>query len=337
MQMNRSVVFFFFATFLQAMPSWGYESSVIVDGKEWLQPKDFINYSYDQVEAVCPPPSWKCLGSLPGSAFDLTGYTWASISEAGTLFNTYGVEPPFTEPFQRRTFQEASIAALLEDFEPIGELAGAPALFGKVRPYDGSTYSAGFFGAEIYNAFDVFVNPSTQGVWLWRPVTTDFKVHLEEPIDSATHSGIGNLRGWAIADDGIDRVEIYIDGKYKYDAPYGGSRADVGEKYPDVPDSDDSGFSLAFGYSNLGVGEHTAIARAFNTLGEYTESKATFNVLEFDKKFIPKTDIVDTAHAEVTLGGDEILLDNVLIGERRYELRLRWRTQEQGFEIIEIR
>jgi hypothetical protein len=68
-----SEVFYIMPVFKQ------FTDTVTVDGKEWLQPKDFINYSYNEVSAVCPAGA--CSGSLPGSTFDLTGYTWASIDD----------------------------------------------------------------------------------------------------------------------------------------------------------------------------------------------------------------------------------------------------------------
>ena len=57
-----------------------------------------------------------------------------------------------------------------------------------------------------------------------------------------THTGVGNLRGWAISSDGIDKVEIYIDDAYALDAPYGGVRTDVRDAFPDVEGSENSGF-----------------------------------------------------------------------------------------------
>ena len=51
-----------------------------------------------------------------------------------------------------------------------------------------------------------------------------FRAALEEPVSLETHTGVGNLRGWAVSSDGIAKVEIYIDGVYAFDAPYGGSR-----------------------------------------------------------------------------------------------------------------
>jgi hypothetical protein len=39
----------------------------------------------------------------------------------------------------------------------------------------------------------------------------------------------------------------------------------------------------------------------------------------------------------VLTAGDEILIEDIVVGERTYDVRLKWRTAEQGFEIIEIR
>jgi hypothetical protein len=75
-----------FAIAIQAMPSWSLDS-VTADGKEWLQPKDFVSYSYNQVSEVCP--EGVCTGKLPGSNVNLTGYIWASIDDAESLFSYY--------------------------------------------------------------------------------------------------------------------------------------------------------------------------------------------------------------------------------------------------------
>ncbi len=90
-------------------------NAVTVDGKVWLQPADFTGYIFEQVKAVCPGPDGVCSGSLQGSTFDLTGYKWASIMDVSSLFNSYGVNPPFTETFQERRDENAA-AAFSRDF-----------------------------------------------------------------------------------------------------------------------------------------------------------------------------------------------------------------------------
>ena len=63
------------------------DQPVRVDGKEWLQPINFVNYSYDQISEVCPRGI--CEGNLPGSNVDLTGYFWASSKDVQSLFDLY--------------------------------------------------------------------------------------------------------------------------------------------------------------------------------------------------------------------------------------------------------
>ena len=62
-----------------------------------------------------------------------------------------------------------------------------------------------------------------------------FRVSLEEPINGQIHMGVGNLRGWAIGEAGIEKVEIWIDDVYAFDVPYGGSRGDVGMRFQMYP------------------------------------------------------------------------------------------------------
>lgn len=169
------------------------------------------------------------------------------------------------------------------------------------------------------------------------PIVTNITLSLEEPISDETHGGIGNLRGWAVSPDGIDRIEIFIDGAFAFEAPYGGNRPDVAAAFPETLNSLSSGFSLAYGYSNLLPGEHTITARAHTFLGGQKDSSSTFTVVGFDKIFINANDVVNANNATVTPNGDEISVENISIDGRVYDLIMKWRTAEQGFEIIEIR
>ena len=106
--------------------------------------------------------------------------------------------------------------------------------------------------------------------------TGTFRVVLEEPVSGEIHGGVGNLRGWAIASDGIEKVEIWTDGVYSFDVPYGGARGDVAGAFPDVANSAESGFSMAYSYSNLSAGAHSISAVAYNASGVTHESVAQF-------------------------------------------------------------
>lgn len=164
-----------------------------------------------------------------------------------------------------------------------------------------------------------------------------FRLSLEEPIDGRIHMGVGNLRGWAVSSEDITRVEILVDGISQFDAPYGGNRTDVGDAFPDIPNSSKSGFSLAFNYSGLTFGQHTVTAVAHTAGGQTLESSATFEVVRFDEEFIPGDDAVDLTDSGLTAAGNEITITDVIVDGAVHDLILKWRPAEQGFEIIEIR
>ena len=163
------------------------------------------------------------------------------------------------------------------------------------------------------------------------------RVVLEEPVAGETHGGVGNLRGWAVASEGIEKIEIWIDGAYAFDAPYGGARGDVRAAFPDVDGSDESGFSLAYAYSTLTAGAHTISAVAHDRAGESRESLASFDVVKFEEDFISDPNAVNLDDTECSASGDEFLLTDALVSGTLYDIVLKWRTAEQGFEIVEIR
>ena len=162
-------------------------------------------------------------------------------------------------------------------------------------------------------------------------------VVLEEPGAGAVYSGIGNLRGWSVATVGIDRIEIWIDGAYAFDAPYGGTRGDVGNIFPEIPGAGDSGFSLAWNYNNMALGDHTITARAINSNGDFSESSSRFTVTRFHKPFIQPSDVVDLSAAQCSVFDTQIQLGDALIDGQLYDILLDWRTAAQDFQIIEIR
>lgn len=163
------------------------------------------------------------------------------------------------------------------------------------------------------------------------------RISLEEPVSGQIHTGVGNLRGWAVATEGITKIEILINDVPAFDAPYGGSRGDVGGAFPDVPGSSDSGFSLAFNYSNLAVGTHKITAVAHTPGGATKESSASFEVVRFESAFIADQSAVDLNGGSCTASSDEITVLDARVEGSLYDLVLKWRTAEQGFEIVEIR
>ena len=163
------------------------------------------------------------------------------------------------------------------------------------------------------------------------------RLSLEEPVAGSVYSGVGNLRGWSVATVGIDRVEIWLDGVYVFDAPYGGLRNDVASVFSDIEDSSASGFSLAWNYNDMSPGEHEMLARAYDQNGQFVESSSTFTVTRFHKPFLGAGDQVDLSGAQCLVSDSQISVGNALMDGKVYDILLDWRTAAQDFQIIEIR
>jgi len=163
------------------------------------------------------------------------------------------------------------------------------------------------------------------------------RLSIETPADGQVYSGIGTFQGWALAQEGIDRVDLYVDGVFFQSAPYGGSRGDVGNVFPDVPDSRNSGYALAFNYGEVSEGTHTLKAIAVTENGRTLESSVQFSVAKFHKPFIGPDDSVSLGGAYCSVTDSSISVQDAMIDGRPYDVYLEWQTATQGFEIYRIR
>lgn len=165
---------------------------------------------------------------------------------------------------------------------------------------------------------------------------TPLIIALEEPSSQFTSNGIANLRGWAVGQSAIKKIELFIDGQYSSDVPFGGARFDVGNIYPEYPNSSKSGFSMAFSYSDLSEGNHTALVRVHDAKGRTQDSNTTFNVTRFKNSFIPKLSSVSLAGASVKVENEQIIISKLKAEGLLYTVYLQWRTATQQFEIQKI-
>lgn len=161
--------------------------------------------------------------------------------------------------------------------------------------------------------------------------------YLEEPVAGGSASGVGNIRGWAVSQRALRRVDLYVDGTLEFSVPYGGGRGDVGAAYPSYPDSGNSGFSMAYNFGDLSAGSHTFMARAVDDLGSYQDATATVNVVRFPASFMADPGEVSLLGAGATmLDGNTFRLNNVTVQGVAYNLTLRWSTATQGFVLVGI-
>ena len=162
---------------------------------------------------------------------------------------------------------------------------------------------------------------------------------LEEPANGSTYSGIANVRGWAVAPQGVKKIELYIDGALIGNIPLGGKRSDVGAAYPSYPNSVDSGFAMAFNYSEhstLTAGSHTFTVRAYDPTGGSRDASAIVNVVQFASSYMSDPTAVNVDNATITRGGNTITVQNLLAEGQPYTVQLNWRPAVQGFAITQI-
>ena len=167
--------------------------------------------------------------------------------------------------------------------------------------------------------------------------TDILRLGVETPIADEVYSGVSLIRGWAVASEGIDRVDIYFDDTFFQSAPYGGKRQDVSNVFPDVEDAIESGFALAFNYSNFATGAHSMRVEVVTKSGRILKRTVDFEVTKFHKNFIGKADDVDIDNASCVIAESKVQLIDALIDGEIYDISMRWRTADQDFQIMEIR
>jgi hypothetical protein len=162
--------------------------------------------------------------------------------------------------------------------------------------------------------------------------------NVEEPRAGSVMTGVSNIRGWAVGSSGIDRIELYIDGEFKTEIPFGGSRKDVGRSYPEFPDSDNSGFSMANNYNLKSAAPHVITIKVFDNDGAMEETDVSYTVTRFEDPFISNpadinileiTDILINSGRSLTMKGADVQ------GEKQ-DIRLDWQTPKQNFSMTSI-
>ena len=166
------------------------------------------------------------------------------------------------------------------------------------------------------------------------PTPTElFRLNIEEPENGGTAAGISNLRGWALAASGIERLELFVDGTFVSEIPYGGIRRDVERAYPEVQDSLNSGFGQTVNFNNMGSGQHTVTIRAISRDGELLEQQSTFSVEAITQTFLPPEEAPDLTDATVSIAStDEITVRRLkLADDSERDVVLKWSPARQDF------
>lgn len=181
-------------------------------------------------------------------------------------------------------------------------------------------------------------NINNSGVWPVRDSlknTASIKFNFGWPRHNENVVGLGMIQGYATSPNGIDRIELYQDGQFYSNMPYGGIRADIAQLYPDYSDSLNSGFALRFGFRNLSAGLHQLKLVVYDKLQNSNEKEITVNVQKYGNEWASGND-VDLTTAACRVSDDKVFLDNILINGSPYDAQLSWDTTLQSFSVKEV-
>ena len=183
---------------LSSLSSWVH-AGVILDGKEWMQVIDTVNFTYndaaDTGSGPCSVITGLCNGTATrqGVTIDLTGWTWASNDDMASLFALITGAPvsAFTGPGQPNYSEPAATANWAANF--IDTDGGGPdqglfhataifsstdhAVFGLTRTVVNGNADRSYIRSTAVNAVAITGNPvgldisrSHTGLWFYRPV-----------------------------------------------------------------------------------------------------------------------------------------------------------------------
>ena len=189
-------------------------------------------------------------------------------------------------------------------------------------------------GGPEFPAISASVNRGTFCFNIWMdinaaPLKEDFPIaELEYPIPGQTVSGVLPIYGWALDEEGVTKLELLIDDQFIGNIPYGGTRTDVKEAYPDYPDAENSGFAMILNCSTLAPGDHSLKVRVFNQDAQIKDLEAQVTVKRFQGESVE-----EMKPARKWLRNQSVTAAGVT---KRYDIKLEWSEKLQNFEITDV-
>ena len=95
---------------------------------------------------------------------------------------------------------------------------------------------------------------------------------LDAPVRGSTLRETGVVGGWAVAESGVKRIAIYLDGQFVSFAALDGKRPDIAKLYTKTfPDAETSGWTAVLDVSKMADGEHQMVAQVKTNKGGVRE------------------------------------------------------------------
>lgn len=95
--------------------------------------------------------------------------------------------------------------------------------------------------------------------------------YLDGPVGEQVIRGTAPVSGWAVSEDGIESVAVYVDRNFIGRATIGQSRPDVAKVLPDLAESGSSGWSLLLDTALLAEGRHEITVQIRSKRGAYRD------------------------------------------------------------------
>jgi uncharacterized protein YkwD len=169
------------------------------------------------------------------------------------------------------------------------------------------------------------------------PALAEVQFAIGEPAEGSIKSGIGQISGWAVSDREIVSVEAFIDGASLGLVPYGGSRLDVADAFPQYSDAEHSGWSMKWNYALHEPGEHVLTMVFTEDDGSQTIQERLFSTTRFHAEFISDPAAVRTEEALVSSPArGRLRIEGAEVEGEIVDLELAWDRAAQQFQIDTI-
>lgn len=164
-----------------------------------------------------------------------------------------------------------------------------------------------------------------------------FRLCLDNPADGSRVDGnVLTVRGWALADSGIQEVKVYVNNVLKGNAVYGSNRPDVNRVFPGYNVGDNSGYNLTVNIGNLNSGIHKVKVVAIAKDGSQTSVTKSFKRGNVKSKLI----VVDAGHGGYDSGAPSYFNNRTYL-EKDINLsvakKLKAKLEDKGFEVVMTR
>lgn len=206
----------------------------------------------------------------------------------------------------------------------LGHEESKPAI---MAPTIGNTYT--LQADDIAGAAAMYGEVST-------PSDDPIVMSIEEPFDGDVKSGVRTFRGWVVSLKPLTSLTLYLNGTLIGELDHGGPRGDVANKFPQYPDSRQSGFAFATNYGSFPAGVHQYRLVARDNQGNLLEKTVNFTVERFDNAFVKDDALISLDSASVSASGRDVIINGMEHDGKRYNVRLRWKKARQGFEPVAI-